>query len=75
LYLLIIQQQLPTISTLTIGKQALKQLIVIYKETNLAGKVDACAIMSLPHNLLAYGNASDALDLKGGKVPEDQELI
>ncbi len=63
------------ISTSTIGRQALKQLIVTCKETNLAGKVDACAIVPLLCNLLAHGDVSDALDPKGGKVPEDQELI
>ena len=35
----------------------------------------ACALMPLLRNVLACVYASDAFDPKGGKVPEDQQLI
>jgi hypothetical protein len=38
-------------------------------ESNLVGKVDACALVPLPHDLFAYSYASQPLDMECGKVP------
>ena len=75
LYLLIIQQGSATISTLITGWKVFEQLIVLCKELNLVSEVDSCAVMPLPCDLLAHNNASNSLNLKSSKVPEDQELI
>ena len=42
---------------------------------NMVGKMGACALVPLLHNVLACTYASDAFDPKGGEVPEDQQLI
>jgi len=42
------------------------------EEPNLAGEVDACAFMPLPHYLFAHGDSFSVFDVEHGEIPEDQ---
>jgi len=70
--LLIFQQGLATCRTLFLLWQLFKQLVVLCKEPNPLSEVDPCALMELPCNLFACGNALDAFDAERREVPEDQ---
>jgi len=63
------------VPTLSFGQQLLKQLIVMCHKSNPVGEVDACALMPLPHNLVARGYVSQPLDIECGKVPQNCELV
>jgi hypothetical protein len=63
------------ISTLITCWKLLKELIVTSEEADSASKMNSGPIMPLPCNLLACNNAASALDPKGSKVPEDEELV
>jgi hypothetical protein len=66
---------LANVSALSTGWQMFEQLIMMYNKTNMVGKMGTCAFMPLLHNVLACTYVSEAFDAKGGKVPEDQQLV
>ena len=65
-----------TASTASFHSGKLFELLVITcKCLDLMDKVDALPFMPLLHDSFAYGNVFNALEVEGGKVLKDNELV
>jgi len=64
-----------TVSTSLLRRKLLRSLVMVCKCLDLAGEVDAPPFVPLLRDLFARSHASKALDVEGGEISKDNQLI